>query len=482
MDFPVFHLDFLGNRMLIAIIAIIHVLINHAVAVGFIPLVTILEYIGYKRNTLGLTYHQKWDNLAYKLMFTAFVITTSLGAMTGVGIWFSASLVNPASIGSLIRVFFGAWFTEWFVFVVEVILIMIFFLTWKRANQTPKAKKNHIIFGISLSIFSWLTMAIIVGILGFMMDPGSWDEKKTMMSGFLNPVYFPQLLFRTTVAMMMGGTFALFLANFFLKNENEIKAKAIRFISLWILLWTTPAFVGAYLYYYEIPGFMIGNLPVAVSTQAFQEWYDFLLKVIIFSIVIALLVSISGLFTPKKLPRGLLIIPLIVMFLFMGTFERIREFIRKPYVIGDYMYANAILEDDYILYKKNGILPYATYVSNSSVGEKNKISAGRDVFRISCTRCHTTHGINSIVDNFELMYGKDKPFSIPALETYIRNMHNVRTYMPPFPGNDAELHALALYIKEIQDFPQHLEGAQIQGTPVVDYKESLIKTDSVINN
>ena len=132
MDFPVFHLDFLGNRMLIAIIAIIHVLINHAIAVGFIPLVTILEYIGYKRNTLGLTSHQKWDNLAYKLMFTSFVITTSLGALTGVGIWFSASLVNPASIGSLIRVFFGAWFTEWFVFVGEVILIMIFFLTWKK--------------------------------------------------------------------------------------------------------------------------------------------------------------------------------------------------------------------------------------------------------------------------------------------------------------------------------------------------------------
>ena len=34
MDFPVFHLDFLGNRMLVAMIAVVHVMINHSLAVG----------------------------------------------------------------------------------------------------------------------------------------------------------------------------------------------------------------------------------------------------------------------------------------------------------------------------------------------------------------------------------------------------------------------------------------------------------------
>jgi hypothetical protein len=37
MDFPIFHLDFMGDRLLIAIIAVLHVLINHGLAVGFIP-------------------------------------------------------------------------------------------------------------------------------------------------------------------------------------------------------------------------------------------------------------------------------------------------------------------------------------------------------------------------------------------------------------------------------------------------------------
>jgi hypothetical protein len=46
VDFPVFHLDLLNNRVLIALVAISHVLINHGMAVGGIPLVVMLERKG----------------------------------------------------------------------------------------------------------------------------------------------------------------------------------------------------------------------------------------------------------------------------------------------------------------------------------------------------------------------------------------------------------------------------------------------------
>ena len=89
MDLPVFHLDFLNNRMLIAIIAILHVIINHAMAVGGIPLVTFLEWRGLKQRD------PEWDRIAHRIMTVFFVVTTTVGALTGVGIWFSASLINP---------------------------------------------------------------------------------------------------------------------------------------------------------------------------------------------------------------------------------------------------------------------------------------------------------------------------------------------------------------------------------------------------
>ena len=240
MDIPAFHLDFMGNRLLIAIIAILHVLINHSLAVGLIPLVVLLERLGYKLQ------NPDWDELARKIMFFAFIITTSLGAMTGVGIWLSASLANPYSIGSLIRVFYWAWFTEWVVFVTEVVLILIYFLTWRRSNLSKEAKAKHIKIGASLAIFSWITMAIIVAILGFMMDPGNWMTDRSLLNGVFNPIYLPQLAFRTPVAMLMAGTVALFLTFLFTKKDTTFRTEAIHYVGMWILAWFFPACIGIF--------------------------------------------------------------------------------------------------------------------------------------------------------------------------------------------------------------------------------------------
>jgi mono/diheme cytochrome c family protein len=470
MDFPLFHLDFMGNRMLVAVIAILHVIINHSLAVGFAPLVTILEFRGYQKSKFDKTKGTAWDKMARKLMLTAFIVTTSVGALTGVGIWFAASLANPASLGSLIRIFYFAWFTEWIIFVLEVIFIMIYYLTWKKSNQSPQQKKKHILFGMWLSIFSWLTMAIIVAILGFMMDPGSWAEKKTLFSGFTNPLYLPQLVFRTSVAMMMAGTVALLITAYVLKKGNSIRPEILRHISLWILLWMPVAAVGAYIYYWYIPRSMIGNLPVALATQKFQAWYNSLWLIMKIVVGIGFTVGILGVIIPKKLPKHLLFIPVIASFIFLGTFERLREFIRKPYVIGDYMYANGILVEEYDLYQQEGLLKNAPYSSVTEITPENELKAGEAVFTLACTRCHTTHGINSVVKNFELMYGEGNPLDPEAMQAYIKGMHNARYYMPPFPGNEAELGALARYIASQQKTPQALEGAQLKGVEIKEIK------------
>ena len=150
----------------IAVIAIGHVIVNHALAVGAMPLVTALEWRAFRRRD------EAWDKLAYKILLVCFVITTSVGALTGVGIWFSAALVNPAAIGSLIRVFFMAWLTEWVIFVAEVCLILAYYLTWNNWGKTHK--RLHIGLGAVLSLSSWLTMAIIVAILGPVLIQRFW--------------------------------------------------------------------------------------------------------------------------------------------------------------------------------------------------------------------------------------------------------------------------------------------------------------------
>jgi len=467
MDIPLFHLDWLNNRMLIALIATIHALINHSLAVGFVPLVVWLENKGVLRSKSNEVTDLKWDKMVYRMMWTAFVITTTIGALTGVGIWFSVSLVSPNSIASLIRVFYFAWFVEWTVFVTEVVLIMIYFLTWKKANSSLKAKAKHIKFGWYLSLFSWITMAIIVSILGFMMDPGNWMKEQSLLNGLNNPLYLPQLLYRTPLAMVLGGCFGLTLVAIYTRKGEPNRFAAYRSISKWILFWLPFAVAGAVYYYQFIPEANLANLAVAVGTQSFQDWYETMWIVILAASSLILFTALFGIWKPGSLPTYLISSTLVLALGFMGLFERVREFIRKPYIISSYMYSNLLREEDYPLYKRDGILKWATYTSTPRVTATNKVEAGRNVFMLTCSRCHTTQGVNSIVDVFDRMYGSlGKPFNQQAMESYINNLHQARAYMPPFPGNQAEVEALACYIKEIQYSHEILEGAQQNGITV----------------
>jgi hypothetical protein len=466
MDFPMFHLDWLNNRMLIAMIAILHVIINHGLAVGFMPFVTWLEQRGVSRSGKDQITDMEWDTMVYRLMKVAFIITTTIGAMTGVGIWFSVALVSPASIGSLIRVFYWAWFIEWLVFVTEVVLIMIYFLTWKNSNTTLKAKLRHINFGWYLSIFSWITMAIIVSILGFMMDPGNWETDKGLLNGFTNPIYLPQLIFRTPTAMLVGGIFGMFLITVFTKSGTDMRNNAVKYASKWLILWAPISLIGAFIYYKAIPEAMTANMSTAVGTMDFAKYYDLLKYFVAGGVGFTLVIGFIGIYKTKLLKPYIIIIPVITAMAYLGFFERVREFVRKPFVIGQYMYSNLLLKEDYDVYKQDGILKYATYTSVNEVTEDNKIEAGKNVFVIACSRCHTAQGVNSVVDVFEKMYGVSNPLDINSMAGYIPNMHNGRTFMPEFPGNEKEANALATYVKYLQQTGDVLEGAQEEGITI----------------
>nr|WP_295865676.1 cytochrome c [uncultured Chitinophaga sp.] len=466
MDFPMFHLDWLNDRFLIAVIAIVHVFINHGLAVGFIPYIAWLEQKGVRMAGASEITNPEWDHLVYRKMKVAFIITTTLGAMTGVGIWFSAGLISPSSIGSLIRVFYFAWFVEWLTFVTEVVLIMIYFLTWKQSNDSLKAKIRHIRFGWFLSIFSWITMCIIVSILGFMMDPGNWNNDHSLISGFTNPIYLPQLFFRTPTAMVLGGVFGMLLTTLFASRSARWRAVALKDGAKWVLCWAPVSLVAAIIYYKAMPEAMRENMSTAVGTMEFAQYYDLLRYIIPGAVSLVVVLGVWTWLRPRSVRMWMVLVPCIAAFGFLGIFERVREFIRKPYVIGGYMYSNLLRKEDYPLYKRDGLLTYATYATAGKVTPENKLSTGQDVFMLSCSRCHTTNGINSIVYVFERLYGAGKPLDENSVAAYIPNMHQGRTYMPPFPGNTAELHALAAYIKHLQVTGESLEGAQSAGVTV----------------
>lgn len=463
MDFPVFHLDLFGNRVLIAVIAITHVLINHSFAIGALPLVAYFERKGI------VTGDKRWDNLAYRLLFFCFVVTTTAGALTGVGIWFSASLVNPYSIGSLIRVFFWGWFAEWLVFVTEVCLIMAYFLTWK--TWVGDRKAAHQKLGWSLALFSWITMALIVAILAFMMDSGEWSEQRTFWSAFLNPIYLPQLGFRTFLALASGGLFALAAVPFFTKFGSEgIRAKATRLCAVWTLSSAVPLTGFGIWYWKRVPDIMTGNLALALTTLEWSNWYGQVMTGLKVSVGIILLSCLWAIVKPNTLPKGYALVPFLLTLSLLGTFERIREFIRKPYVIPNYMYANGYRLEDYPLLQKEGVLKHATFAGLVEITDDNRLEAGRQLFLLTCSRCHTTAGVNGVVQKFEKLLGPGE-WTLEAVVAYGEQMHGARPFMPPFPGNSEELQALAEYLIHIRETPEHRLGAQNSGITAVSKDE-----------
>ncbi len=452
MDFPPFFIDFAGNRILMAVIASLHVFINHAFAVGAYPVVALMEYRGWKKGDAA------WDELAYKVTFALFVITTTVGALTGVGIWFSAALIAPFGIGSLLRVFFWGWFIEWIVFISEVVLIMIYFLSWKKMSAAGH-KKAHIGLGIALSIFSWLTMAIIVGILGFMMGSGHWPEDHSLFSAFFNPIYLPQLAFRTTFAMGVAGLCVWFLIFFFSKKGGSLRHDSVRFVSRWMLIWVIP-FAAACLWYWNVvPAAMAANIDVALLTQRFTQWHETLAIIMLGTMAALILAAVTAAIKPKLIPSALLVVPLILGLWLLGHFERVREFVRKPYVIADYMYSNGVRVSELPVLQRDGVLTYATYVNNHTVTPGKMVDAGKDVFIVTCSRCHTTAGINSVVAKFRNLYG-DQPWDKSAMGAFIQTMHVSRTFMPPFPGNDREADALVSYLMQLKQHHEFILAAQ----------------------
>jgi mono/diheme cytochrome c family protein len=455
MDLPVYHLDLLNNRMLIAIIAVLHVVINHGMAVGGIPLISYLEWRGLKSGD------ESWDRLALRILTFFFIITTTVGALTGVGIWLSASLVNPYAIGSLIRVFFWTWFTEWLVFVTEVALILTYYLTWK--TWLGERKRAHAKLGTALAVASWVTMALIVSILGFMMDPGAWRSDKTLFSGMFNPVYLPQLAFRTPLAMVMGGAFGLVALLWSTERGSELRSNAVRAISRWILAWTLPCALGGAWYARAVPSAMKANVPVALLTQALESWANAALWALGAACVVIALLALLGAVRPRLMGAWALLAPAALSILLLGTFERVREFVRKPYAIADYLYSNGFRKADYPLLQRDGLLARATYTEVRQITPESEKQAGREVFNLACTRCHTVDGVNGIRSLLRAMYGNEEAWSADTIAGYVGAMHKARPFMPPFPGNDRERQALGAYLADLQTHRDVIEGAQVIG-------------------
>ncbi len=440
MQFPYFQFPLFGDGLIIAIDAILHVFISHGVAIGMVTMIVLAEYIGHRRCD------PEWENLARAAIKPAVIIITSVGAITGVGIWFITSGVVPAAIGSMLRVFFWPWFLEWIVFVLELITILIIYFTWDYWQK--EKKKYHVRLGFVYVVLACVSAFLITGILGFMLTPDGWPSNRSFWSAFFNPTFLPQLAWRISVAAAMGALFIIFYLLFSLKITAQFRRVALNYYAKVLAAPLVLMPFCAWWWYYMVPeGFKTHAKPstllwvIVKSTGLlgiFNEifWISLVVNIIIaFSIIV---VAWKG----RIFISRLIIVPviLIVMF-FVAEYERVREFVRGPYLMPGYMYANTVLLTEKDLFDKEGMLRHSFWFERMAP-EATLEQKGAYLFAANCGTCHTIGGKNNIIDRF-------KGRSEPGIYVILGRTEQMVPWMPPFAGTDEERKITAHFLSNL---------------------------------
>jgi Cytochrome C oxidase, cbb3-type, subunit III len=462
-DYPIFEMPFIGHRLLFAFDAILHVFISHGAAVGGSVILVLSQWLAIKNND------HKLDELSYKLLFTFFILATAIGALTGIGIWIHINIINPAAIGALLRVFFWKWFIEWIVFNVEMIFLLWWFLTWKNHPLGTPAKAKSFKLGLTYCVASWFTMAIITAILGFMMTPGNWlksyfPAQPDYLAALFNPSWIPSLGFRTFWSVAWASAMAMLLSWLFTRNDLDLRKQAMRLYGT-VLLVCIPFFVlfGTW-YYAQFPQaakelFWMGAITRRLA--AHPEYATYLIAALSGMVLVGAL----SLYTqPKRAPLFLAVMMLVGSMGLIAEFERVREFVRKPYIIYNYMYANGVRVADVPYLNKDGYLKHAAFVPPEYrfVTPENKLITGKYLYQMQCRYCHTVNGVNAITARIK---GMDEA----AIYVRIGSLNSLATpFMPPFTGTDDERHALATYLSYLEQGKVDAEDDLLQkASPVI---------------
>lgn len=420
-EYPVWDIGYWGGGLLIAVIAILHVYIAHFAVGGGLFLV-LTEKKGYKENSQSI--------LDYTKQHAKFFLLASMvfGAISGVGIWFTISLLSPSATSTLVHFFAFGWATEWVFFLGEIITLFVYYYTFGKME-----KRNHLLVGWLYFVFGWASLFIINGIITFMLTPGKWIQTGDFWDGFFNPTFMASLCFRTFMALMLAGLFG-FLTSAWIKDD-EFKETMVQYCAKWVLIPLIFAMISA--------GWYISDLPPDQKQMIFNQSPEIPLFLKAF-VWISIAIFIGGLGMAFKKPliigKPFAIAMAFIGLLYIGSFEWIREAGRRPFILYAYEYSNSVHVKDVPLVLEKGVLSSARWVKHKEITETNVLEAGKEIYRLLCLSCHSIGGpMNDILP-------LTKKYSLVGMNSLLDGMGKILPYMPIFMGTEAERNALATYI------------------------------------
>jgi cytochrome bd ubiquinol oxidase subunit I len=450
MNYPFWDIPHLGSGWVIGLIAIFHVMISQF-AVGGGLYLPVAERKILKMSDRALA--ESW--MAQLIHHSKFflVLTGVFGTVSGVGIWFAIGLTHPEATSTLIHNFVFGWAMEWVFFMIELTTIAVYYYTWNRVDP-----KLHLTVGWVYAIASVFTLIIINGILTFMLTPGdAWiaiagtgDDASRFWKAFFNPTYWPSLFLRTGVCTSLAGIWALITASRIDGDKQpQLKAGMVK----WSVKWLVPSFVATPFllmwYLFMVPSSQRTLLTLGIDTIAggtFSTVTRIALIIIITSATIVGVAYYLAYRNPVEFNLAHALSILLLALMVTGAGEYAREMLRKPYVIGRWMYSNGTRVPYVARLNAQGYLAHSMWTWNGDGAvQPSSYSRGEAIFRGECGSCHTMDGYRSMR---ALMDGRD----FAGIHNFIQMLHDYKPdspyhrFMPPMAGTAQDMEDLTNYL------------------------------------
>ena len=450
MNYPFWDIPVLGSGWVIGMIAIYHVMISQfAVGGGFyLPLA---ERKAQRMKDPEM--RAAW--LAQLVRHSKFflIITGVFGTVSGVGIWFAIGLTHPEATSTLIHNFVFGWAMEWVFFLVELTTAGVYYYTWGRIPE-----KLHITVGWVYAGASAATLIIINGILTFMLTPGdTWigvagtgHEASKFWNAFFNPTYWPSLLLRTCVCISLAGIWALITAS---RIDGDKQPALKTSLVKWSVKWLVPSFVAMPFlmiwYYMMVPASQQALLSLGIDTISsgtFSIVTRMALIIIVTSATIIAVAYYLAYRNPVEFNLSHAIAVLLLALMATGAGEYSREMLRKPYVIGRWMYSNGVRVPYVDRINRQGYLVNSAWTwKGDGAAPASSYSRGEAIFRGECASCHTLNGYRPLT---QLLAGRDAA----NIGNFITMLHEYkadspyRRFMPPMVGTQQDVEDLTNFL------------------------------------
>jgi hypothetical protein len=377
------------------------------------------------------------------------ILTGVFGTISGVGIWFAIGLTHPEATSTLIHNFVFGWAIEWVFFMVELTTIAVYYYTWDRIDPKLHLKVGWVYAGASIA-----TLVIINGILTFMLTPGdTWlavagtgNEASKFWNAFFNPTYWPSLFLRCCVCASLAGIWALITSSRIDGDKHPaLKTSLVK----WSVKWLVPSFVAIPFlmiwYLWMVPESQRALLSLGIDTigaGTFSVITRIALVIIVTSATIVGVAYYLAYRNPVEFNLSHAMAVLLLALIATGSGEYAREMLRKPYVIGRWMYSNGVRVPYVARINQEGYLAHSEWVWNSST---SSYSRGEAIFRGECGSCHTLSGYRPLKT---LLAGRDRA----NIGSFITMLHEYkpdspyRRFMPPMVGTKQDIDDLTDYL------------------------------------